>query len=129
MWVRKTAKECTVDRRKLWLAFGWPVIFAVMAFLCVVVVHMAGLYKAGVAPSRELTLGDILKSAGMLAIIVAIIGYLFQLWSGESIMFLEYPSNVQICDKCFRVKSSNGQQCCECGGNFDDFNNWKWIDD
>jgi hypothetical protein len=38
-------------------------------------------------------------------------------------------SKLLICDRCFRTKSADRKQYCECGGTFEDFDLWKWVDE
>jgi hypothetical protein len=129
MWVHKTTKEIADQRRKLWFAFGGPFFILILVFFCGVIKDMAGLYKAGHSPSREFTLGQILSFASGFAVSAAIVTYLCQLLFGRPLLSLMEKSKVLICDKCFRMKNSDGQQSCECGGKFEDFDLWKWIDD
>jgi hypothetical protein len=62
--------------------------------------------------------------------VFAVFAYLLQLVLGTT--FFESatgPTKVLICDKCYRTKSADGEQSCDCGGVFEDFELWKWVDE
>jgi hypothetical protein len=74
-------------------------------------------------------LSDILAVATIVAAVVAIAGYALQLVLRRTIRPLDTGVKVLICDTCHRVKHRDGENKCECGGTFDDFDKWTWIDD
>jgi hypothetical protein len=128
MWVHKTLEDIAGERRKLWLAFGEPVIFALIVFV-------GGVIRVSTGPFLPTThwfssWTQALVFVAEMSLISAIITYLCQLWFGQPIFSLTtYQSKILICNQCYRVKSSDGEQSCGCGGKFEDFDLWKWVYD
>ena len=60
---------------------------------------------------------------------VALVVYVLQLLLRREIDPLRVGGKVVICEKCNRIQHPNCAGRCECGGKFDDFDNWTWIDD
>jgi hypothetical protein len=131
MWIHKTSEDIAADRKKLWLSFGEPSIVFIVFFI-------SGMISVCVGPSSpyhqvqifsDLSWWQVLTRVAIFSFIIAIIAYLRQLWFGKPIIPLMDQSKVLICNKCFRVKSPDGKQSCDCGGKLEDFNLWKWVDD
>ena len=75
---------------------------------------------------------DGLMAALVAAIGVGSIGSLCQMIFRRPIsVLLRLRKKVEtlICDKCYRVKSPDGNKTCGCGGKFEDLDLWKWVDD
>jgi hypothetical protein len=67
-----------------------------------------------------------LRDAAFIATVAAVAHCIVQVVLGRNV-----PSgakNVMICDTCHRVRRRDGATKCECGGTFDDFDKWTWID-
>jgi hypothetical protein len=126
MWVRKTIEDIASERRKLWLAFGGPLIFALLMFVACIIRAFIGPFR----PQENLpsSFWGLLVRTSEFSLIVAILAYLCQVLFGKTIFSL-FESKVQICDSCYHMKSPDGQQSCNCGGKFEDFRLWKWVDD
>ncbi|MGA2062160.1 MAG: hypothetical protein ABSG67_16875 [Thermoguttaceae bacterium] len=73
--------------------------------------------------------GDLLVCATKVGLYTAIIIYIWQVLYGKHIFsIMSQSNNVLICEKCFKVKAFDGQQSCDCGGKFENFDLWKWDD-
>ncbi len=42
---------------------------------------------------------------------------------------LNMVPRTMICTKCHRVKTPDAEHACDCGGDFEDMRDWKWVDD
>ena len=127
MWVRKTHNDMACERRRLWFSLGGPIFCAIITFACCILKGFIGsIRQISYTPSSWV---DILVYCAKISIILAIIVYLVQLLFGKPLLsLLLYKSKVMICDKCFRLKNFDGQETCECGGKFENFDLWKWDD-
>ena len=135
MWVRKTSQEIAEEadgkRSGLWRAFGGPAIVFCATFFFVAVAIIAGpRHNTGAVPYWPTTWGDLLRTAVLVASTAAVVAYLCQALFEKPIIELISPSDRdEICDTCHRVKLVDKQRSCECGGRFEDFTLWKWVDD
>jgi len=129
MWVRKNAKEIAEDRCNIWLAFGGPALACAIAFVLTVVGTLAGPKPSHQVVCWPTNWYQTIRVAAKVSILATIVAYVCQVLFGKPIMSLLFSSNVCVCNKCYRVKSPDGQQSCACGGRFEDFELWKWVDD
>jgi hypothetical protein len=131
MWVHKTPEDIAVERKKLWLDFSEPSIVFIIFFIIGLIFELSSATSPyhQVQHSPFLSWWRTLIRLIIFSFIGAILAYLRQLWLGKTIIPLRDQSKILICNKCFHVKSPDGKNSCECGGNFEDFNLWKWVDD
>jgi hypothetical protein len=133
MWVRKTPEEIARKKTKLWKAFGGPVLFALLVCACWIVRDLVDFRDgpdAGRPVGGPVNVNRLLWQAAVSLPFVAGLAYLLQLMIGMPFLELGVgPSKVLICDKCYRTKNPDGQGSCDCGGTFEDFSLWKWVDD
>lgn len=135
MWIRKSDEKIASDEKKkrsyIWLSFRGPVVLFLISFLFVVVSVSLG--PRAPAASRPTSFSVLLQGAIFIATITAIASYVLQIifrrklsdlldrWTGP---------NIVICDTCHYVKHrDSSKNNCDCGGNFEDFNKWQWIDE
>jgi hypothetical protein len=71
---------------------------------------------------------ETISIAAFSATVAATVSYVLQLLFRKRIGSLLFPTRVEICDNCHRVRRRGGESSCECGGTFDDFDRWTWID-
>ena len=135
VWMRKTVDELDSECHRPWLAFGGPAAVSFLAFIGSFVMGLVGprnYYgtQAG-ATNPPTTWGEALATSALRALVMAIAAfpcpYVYQLLAGRRLFSIS--SKVEICNKCYRVKSSDGEEACSCGGRFEDFDLWKWVDD
>jgi hypothetical protein len=130
MWIYKSPEDIAKERRKIWLSFGGPFMIFILGMILCIIRSLVGpinpIHGGQYSPdSWDNAIIHSLKTSLIMAIIV----YLLQLLFAKPFLSIIYPSKVMICNKCYKVKSSDGQQSCDCGGNFEDFDLWKWVDD
>jgi len=129
MWMRKSDQQVAKEHSRLWLSFRGPVILFIICFLASIAVGIQGpRNSAGQVPWPD-TFCKILRGATFIATVAAIACYTLQLVLRRKLDPLAIRAKVDICDTCHRVKRRDGEDKCECGGTFDDFDNWTWIDD
>lgn len=126
MWVRKSKQQIAKDRRR-WLSFRGPLIWFVVMFLL-------GTAKGLMGPTRSVThwpstWGQLLASSAVFAAFVALAVYVLQIISKKQVRFLDDEVSIVFCGTCHRVKRRDNQNTCECGGKFEEFDNWTWIED
>jgi hypothetical protein len=122
MWVRKTAEQMAMERDRIRLSFRGPAAwFAICLLLNTVMI-----FGKACTSIDSKTLYGMFLIAIALATLVAIVGYVRQIIHGKTLDSLSI--RIVICDRCHRVKRRDGEVKCECGGTFDDFDKWTWID-
>ena len=126
MWVRKSDQQIANDRSRLWLSFRGPLLWFLVLFV-------GGIVCISVRP-RETNVGrglgtwhEVVANAMVLAAIAGVVIYVLQLVLRRRIDPLEVGGKIVICPKCHRVTRPSRDNLCECGGRFDDFDNWEWI--
>ncbi len=136
MWVRKTPEEIAKERNTLWRRLSSLMMAAFLGFGLSIALMSGGRY----GPHHPITSAGFLLAVavGLIAMVAA---YLAQLRFGKP-LFSRYcgqPSGgrysppgyegSQICDTCHRVRPYDPQQVCDCGGKFEDLDDWKWVED
>ena len=126
MWVRKSVEQIASERRTLWHSFRGPAAWFVVTLAAEIVLAIQG-------PRLHVehwprTWSQILFIATMVAVVVAVVIYVLQVILGTTDP-LRLRAKTLICDSCHRVKDRDCEKSCECGGKFEDFQLWKWVDD
>lgn len=126
MWVRKSTHKITRERGHLWLSFRGPVLWFLIMFAGAIVLTAQG-PRTAVAhwPS---TWFEVISRATVFAAVVAIGVYVLQIILNSKLDPFAVKVDVVMCDTCHRVKRRDGEASCECGGKFNDFDNWMWVD-
>jgi hypothetical protein len=79
------------------------------------------------------SLGQFLVIAAIVSLVAWLAAFLWQLISGKRILPFRSPpgsdKKVVMCNRCYQVKSPDDNARCDCGGEFEDFDLWKWVDD
>ena len=109
------------------MSFRGPVLWFVTIFA-------AGIISAAQGPRLAVThwpgtWSEVILSATSFAAFVAIVNYGLQLVLKTRLYPFGVRVDVVMCDTCHRVERRNREGCCECGGKFEDFDNWTWIDE
>jgi hypothetical protein len=134
MWVRKSDEQVAAGRKRLSLSFGGPIIVFVLGFIMEFGLTIIGEKRPATPvywPGTWADLVELLPRAtvgGTIAGALAAVGlYIWQLVYGRDVL----KGNVKtvICNACYRVKRENGESKCQCGGMFEDFDKWTWVDD
>ena len=125
MWVRKSSEKTAREHRRLWLSIRGPVAWFVVVYVAEVAFAIQGPYRH--VDHWPSTLSQILSGAALIAATFAVVLYVLQLVlrSGDP---LRLGSKLVMCDTCHRVKHFDRKDTCECGGKFEEFDNWTWID-
>lgn len=126
MWVRKSDQQIASERR-VWCSFGGPLVAFVIFFIGTIALAIQG-------PRRHVeywpvTWPQILQSAVAYASFLAIMVYALQILFRRRINFLAIKGRVAICSKCHLLKNTDRNKVCECGGTFENADNWTWIGD
>jgi hypothetical protein len=129
MWMRKIDQQLAREHSRMRRSLRGPAIMFLVCFLADIVLSIQGpRHGAGEVPWPD-TPFKILRDATFIASVVAVAGYVLQLVFGWKLGSLVNPVKVVICDTCRRVKNRDGEDKCGCGGTFDEFDKWTWIDD
>lgn len=136
MWVRKTDEQKAKERRRLWFSFSGPALLFIGGFLAVVVKVLIGSHPPARSSNWPGSWSQIFPRlvvaivlfAACIGIVVALSGYILQLILGRKILGVG-GAKVVMCNTCYRVKRRDRENQCECGGEFEDFDNWTWVDD
>jgi hypothetical protein len=127
MWVRKSNQEIEAQRKSLWLFFRGPLIWSVIIFFCGLAVSIQGPSVGG--GTWFSNWADVLKYTTKFSFFIAIVLYVLQLVFQWRIDPLVLGSKAVICNKCHEFQKASNEFNCKCGGKFEDFDNWKWIDE
>jgi hypothetical protein len=128
MWVRKTEEQLARERRRLWYSFRTPIAaFGIGSFL-----ELAAIIRGPILRDRTRTPNSwseaffVSASFGVVAFIAV---YVLQIVRQKKIRFFD-GGKVDICDSCHELKNHDwNSMSCRCGGTFDSFDNWSWIDE
>jgi hypothetical protein len=127
VWLRKS-EELLAKEHYRRLSFLEPALLWLTCVAATVAIFLEGprFPTNGVWPT---TWSKVVYKAALLGTIVAIADCILQVFFRKSIMSFVRPLHVVMCDNCHRVKHRDRQTMCECGGTFDDFDNWMWVDE
>ena len=126
MWMRKSDVQVARERNRVWLSFVEPAILFLICFLATIGIAIQGPRVAVV--NWPDTWSEMLFESAIIATVVAIAGYVLQVVLRRKLSSLTKYGKIVICDTCHRVEHRDGESKCECGGTFDDFDKWTWID-
>jgi hypothetical protein len=127
MWSRKSDSQLAMERGNLWLSFRGPVALFVFCFATSILVTLVGVRHL-FAQSWATRWSQVLNVAALTGAIAALANYVLQLVLGRKLDISAFNIKLDICDCCHRIKRRDGKVSCECGGKFDDFDNWEWTD-
>lgn len=128
MWTRKSSDEIANENRVPWRSFGGPAIALVLGFLGSMAIFFQG-PRVGPASHWPATLGDATCQSLFAGVIAAIVVFIAQLvYRTRDVSSLGKTPAV-ICSGCHRTKTRDQQAACACGGQFEPFQHWKWVDD
>jgi hypothetical protein len=128
MWMRKTDQQMTRERSRVWLSFRGPAWLFLICFLAFIATAIQGPGLRGHVWSGPESWPEAFFGATVIGAVAAVIHYALQLVLRRRLDPLATHVNVVICDACYRVKRRDGESTCECGGTFEDFDNWTWDD-
>lgn len=133
MWVRKSAEEIEREQNYWWRRWGSLMLAGLVGFAMSLQV-MCGSRRFG--PPTRLSLGGlgIAIGVGLLAMVAA---HLLRVRWGKPLFTHQCgmsssrwgSSDWQICSKCQQLRMYERDPSCGCGGQFEDLNNWKWVED
>jgi hypothetical protein len=130
MWVRKTEKQVAGERQRLWLSFREPALLSLVVFSVSVLLAIEGPRYPPPYNGRWPNMWrEIFGGSAFMALVAGVAGYVFQLVVGKTIASMGSYGKIDICNACYRVKRRDRDNKCECGGEFENFDNWMWIDD
>ena len=134
MWVRKSKVQIAKERDREWRSLRGPAMYFLIGFI----LTLSSLYNkriGGILPPRYWP--RLLVLACVVAVLAASIAYGLQRLLRTKVVpsisdfdpSVPRKADTVICDRCHGVKQRDGELACQCGGQFDDFDNWTWIDD
>ncbi len=127
MWSRKSDSQMAVERGNLWLSFRGPVELFVVCFVLSTTGTFVGVRQL-YEENFPRTCSEVFAGATLLGATAALADYVLQLFLGRRLDLSAFNVKVDICDRCHRTKRRDGKASCECGGKFDDVDNWEWTD-
>ena len=125
--MRMSDQEITRERGRFWLSFRGPVLWFLIMFAGAIVSTAGGPRLA--ATHWPGTWSEIIYLASCFAALVSLGAYALQIVLKTKLDPFAVRVHVVMCDTCHRVKRRDCEDRCECGGKFDDFDNWMWIDE
>ena len=119
------------EHKKIWLSFGGPSMLSIIGFIAGIFMGLVGPINpiVGIPSYSPSCLSDLITQSFKLGLFLFFVVYLWQILAGKPFFPLMYLSKILICNKCFKVKRSDGNQSCDCGGKFEDFDLWKWVEE
>jgi len=115
MWIRKSSEELEEQKIKTRRDPIPPLVVGVLGAL------LSLIYERSIS---VFILGFIL---------FFVLSYLGQILTGNLLIFaLDFygaPVSTVICNTCHRTKTMDKALLCDCGGTFEPFENWKWVED
>lgn len=127
MWIRKSNEQVAKERSRVWLSFREPALLFLVCFILDFGIAVSG-PRHDESPWPD-TWFKMFRDATAIATVVAMAGYILQVVFRRKLAVLIKPVKVVICDTCHQVKHRDGKSKCGCGGTFDDFDKWTWIDE
>jgi hypothetical protein len=125
-WVRKSDEEIARQRRRLWLSFRWPLFWALLFWI-------ASIFRGGFGPTNGVTRWftgwrEMLRYNTNFCIWLFLVIYFLQIIFQRKMAPFAF-TKVVICNSCHAARNASTSTKCQCGGEFEDFENWKWVDD
>jgi hypothetical protein len=111
----------------VWLSFRGPAVVFVVCFVASVGIAIEGPRAPTIQPWPD-SWSEILSGATFIAAVAAVATYVLQLILQRPFDLLAIHAKIDMCDSCHRVKHWDSVSKCECGGAFDDFDKWTWVD-
>jgi hypothetical protein len=124
MWVRKCAEETASERKSLRLSLSGPIIWCLVSFAGILGLEISGPRQGINGLGRGTTFPAMLMRAALVGVAAGVVGYVIQLVRGRRIG----SPRALICAECHIAKNPDRAEKCKCGGTFEDFDNWKWVD-
>jgi hypothetical protein len=128
MWMRKTEEQVARESR-VWPSLGGPAALFLICFLASIGIAIQGPRQGAGQVNWPHSWSEALFGATFIAMVAAIAGYVLQVLLRRKLSSLTKYGKIVICDACHRVKHRDGETKCECGGTFDDFEKWTWVDE
>lgn len=118
MWIRRTSEEIVRLRRRHWLRRA--VLMSVM--LCTLC--FAGPYvgKGGGLPGKLLSWEQKFYLSLAIGFVVGILSYAIEGGFG----CFPVSDHVTICNTCHKIVTGKKDMRCECGGVYENFDEWTW---
>lgn len=128
MWVRKSDHQMAREHSRVWLSFRGPAIWFLICFVATIALAIQG-PRAPVGQRRwPDSWCEALVWAAFDGTVAAAVVYILQIILRRRLNPLTIHAKVVMCDSCHRVERRDSVSKCECGGTFDDFDNWTWIE-
>ena len=116
MWIKLSKSEIYKNKRKYF--YKHFLAYFLLIFITTTLAHKFGCSKTGLSlPVEWSNLLYDLPILLLISLLVSIIWSLYETRIPESLM----------CDKCFKYKKNDRNYNCDCGGQFIDFRNMKYI--
>jgi hypothetical protein len=128
MWIHKSENQDIQNQSCERFSLRYFVSVFVVVFLVCLSGALIAPLPYGIRPTKPTTWYGILLNCSIIAAVVAITLYLMRVIYNKRCDPLVSRVQIDICNKCFRVKHHEQSVKCECGGTFEDFDKWKWID-
>jgi hypothetical protein len=129
MWIRKTNSQLASERNRIWLSFGGPAVLFFICVICNLIIVIRGPLDGGNHARWPSTWSEALGISFFVGTFGAVIGYVLQIVFRKKLASLITYGKIVICSKCHRVKYLDQETTCECGGTFENFDNWTWVDE
>jgi hypothetical protein len=130
VWQRKSPEELKEDERKRSRHRKNPTLPIIIAVFGAVISFFGELFDA---PRGVPTLWFFVLSF----IVLFVVSYIGQYFFDDAASFVMFllsggpvgKSPTQICSLCHEIKTGDKTKVCHCGGPFEPFEHWKWVND
>ena len=129
MWIRRDKFELEKERKR-YRSIRKPFLYAVVIFLCTSFILKIGFNKWG-GPSFDPIFWNKFFSTGLPASFLTsfVFFFLFYFWQLYTKRPMMEGAPLLICTTCFKTKIFDNNLSCECGGEFENIDVMKWVDD
>ena len=128
MWVRKSDQRVPRRNNRVWLFLRGPAVLFVACLLTNVGVLIQGPRQRAGMPWPQ-GWSEIISHSALFAMVVAAGDCLLQLVLQRNLDPLALSQRLSCATLATGLEHRDGRHKCECGGTFDDFDNWTWIDE
>ena len=130
VWIRRNKFEVEKERKSKYRSIRKPFLCAGGIFLFSFFIFKTGFNKWGGPSFNPISwnkfFSTFLPVTFLISFVVFFVLYFWQLYTKRPIM---EGTPVFICTTCFKTKLFDNNLSCECGGEFENVDGMKWVDD
>ena len=130
MWIRKELSEVIRDRHKKCRSIKIPLLYASSIFIFSAIMIKIGYSKYSNPSIDPISWQRFFYSGIFIALILGISSFLlFYVWQLYTKRQIGEGRTTLICTNCYKTKCIDDIFTCDCGGEFVNFDEMKWVED